>query len=153
MQKIEKLLQSTTRDESIFRYCYILYQLCFVQQRINYDKFATLLNMYLHECDLQRRRQKILTTLNVCSNYKRTKKAFEAVMKNSVDKIRKFDFIFTVVIIIDNFNMKKNRNNIKIDDKSFFILAAIGLTNIKINIFEIDFLKSRLFKKTRRLDE
>ena len=63
-------------------------------------------------------------------------------MRKKINKIRILDSFSIVIITIDNFNIKKNRNDVKIDDKFFFISIIIAIANLKSKILEDDFLKS-----------
>lgn len=120
----------------------MLYQLCFVQQNFNCDEIVIMLNIYFHECNLLKQTQKCLTILNVCAIYDRTKNVIQKFFEHEIDQICIFDFLFFVIITIDNFDVKKNRNKIKIDNKFFFVLTTTVIINEKSNIFKIDLLKS-----------
>ena len=79
--------------------------LYYVQQRFKCDAFATLRSIYLHEIDLRRSKQEVLTELNVLSKYDHIKLKLQELIKKNTNEIRKLNSLFIVIIIINNFDM------------------------------------------------
>ena len=112
-----------------------------MQQKFKYDAFVILRNIYLHKTDLRRLKQKILTKLNVLSKYNYIKLELQKLNKENTNEIYKFNFLFIVIIIINNFNMSQKRNEIHINDKNVYFSATVALINKNVNILIIKFLQ------------
>ena len=113
----------------------------YVQQRFKCDAFIILKSIYLHETDLRRSKQKMLTKLNVLSKYDHIKFELQELIRKNTNKIRKFNFLLIVIIITDNFDMSQKRNEIRINDKNAHFFAIIALINEDVNISTIRFLQ------------
>ena len=83
----------------------------------------------------------MLTELSVLPEYDHIRLRLQELIKENTNEVRRFNFLFIVIIIIDNFDMSQKRNEIHISDKNAHFSATVALINENVNISTIRFLQ------------
>jgi hypothetical protein len=129
LKEVTRPLQPSTRDEPVSRYAFMLYQMCYTQQKSNCDRHATLLGMYLQNAGIRKRAHRVLSTLGVCSGYDHTTACLAKLIDAGAREILRVGTSLTVVTTYDNWEMAEGVNEVRFGSNQTFLSATTGLVN------------------------
>lgn len=69
----------------------------------NCDEFVSMMKVYLHETEVQRKALTVLSTLRVCTDYERIRTILKKTAKLEIKAVSRIDQFFQVITFYDNF--------------------------------------------------